>query len=162
MATWETEKKQSTFETKTALNSAISTRDGNRSGATASTSKSGGGLFGFGGYSVVGLNVSAIDGMRADIRNWVSEIQTHLDGIDPLADAQNAYKSDDGKVENAVKEFVDNVKQYCKNLTSDLLAFSDKLEDVRKAWLDTTGNLAGTITTDTQATDAGSAYQETL
>lgn len=162
MASWETEKVQSTFNAQDVINNTTSNRDSGRSGANSTTSSSGGGLFGFGAYSVVGLNVASVPEMCEAINTWVEGIQTHLDNIDPLADASNAFRSEENQVENAVQGFAENVKEYCKNLCSDLLAFSDKIRDVRDAWIKTTGNVAGTIQSDTAASDAGSRYQESI
>ena len=162
MASWETEKTSSTFDATNSINTMSNNRDAARSGASSTTSSSGGGIFGFGGYSVVGINVQEVDSMCAAIRSYVEKVQSHLNGIDPLADASNAFKSEDGQVEQAVQSFAENVKEYCVNLCSGLLAFSDKLKDVKNAWIQSTSNMAETIKSDTAASDTGSAYQESI
>lgn len=161
MASWESEKVTSSFNAQEAINSTSSNRDSSRSGATTSTTSSGG-FFGLGGFSVVGINVAEVDNICEKISLWVEGIQSHLDAIDPLADASSAFKSEDREVENAVSAYVENVKDFCKNLCSGLLAFNDKLRDVKNAWIKTTGNIAGTIKSDTASSDAGSAYQESI
>ena len=52
-------------------------------------------------------------------------------------------------------------KNYCKNLTSSLLAFNDKLIEIKDAWTTSTSNLAATITDDSSKTDEGTAYSPT-
>lgn len=173
MATWETENaKANVVDPSATISGFTSERDAARasSGVLVTDSNKTGGFFDHEShnagwtseYSVVGIQVDAVDSMREAIRTWVSDIQTHLSGIEPTASAAQAFRSSDGQVEEAVRLYIENCKQYCMNLTSSLLAFSDKLADVRDAWVRSTGNLAGTITADTQATSAGTAYTETM
>ena len=173
MATWETENaKANVVNTNAVIGGFTSERDASRtsSGVLVTDSNKAGGFFDYSThsagwtteYSVVGLNVESVDSMREAIRTWISGIQTHLSDIDPTASAAQAFRSTDGQVEEAVRLYIENCKQYCMNLTSSLLVFSDKLAEVRDAWVKSTGNLAGTITADTQATSAGTAYTETI
>lgn len=153
MANWSNGASQSAFDAKTFTESTISNREGAREGSSAG----GAGFFGR-SYSVVGIDASQVDTMRSAIRDYITAIQTHLDGIDPLTNANNAYKSEE--VQQAVQEYVQKVKDYCKNLTSQLLAFSDKLGDVKKAWDTATAEMASTVSGAGGAFDAASAYTE--
>ena len=82
--------------------------------------------------------------------------------MDSAAETKGAFVSHDGSVETSVKAAVDNVKQYVINLTSGLLAFSDKLADVKNTWQTQTGAMAGNINTATGASDAGTKYTESV
>ena len=127
MANWMNGVSESTFNAKSFSDSQISDREGTREASNVRH-----GWFGNGrAYSVVGIDANRIDGMRSAIRDYVQAIEGHLDGIEPLANANNAYKSEE--VQRAVQEYVQKVKDYCKNLTSQLLAFSDKLGDVKSS-----------------------------
>lgn len=109
-------------------------------------------------YSVVGINVNQIDNMREAIRQYVSEIKNHLDGIEPLANADNAYKSEE--VQRAVRDYISKVKQYCLNLTSQLLAFSDQLVEVKYAYLSKMSNIASDFNQKSTSFSEGTAYTE--
>lgn len=107
-------------------------------------------------YSVVGINVSHIPVMRDKIGTYVKDIQDYLDQIDPLAEASKAFKSE--TVQEAVQKYITKVKDYCVNLTSQLLAFSDKLADVRDAYEQSMGNLADDINSQNSAFSEGTRY----
>ena len=111
-------------------------------------------------YDVVGLNVGQVENMRDAIRDYVTAIQTHLNGINALADANNAFKHTD--VQGAMEKYIDTVKSYCMNLVSQLLAFSDKLGDVKNTYEANMQSLSNTINTKNTAFDAGTQYQETI
>lgn len=91
-------------------------------------------------YSVVGINVSKVPDMREAIRSAVANIQNHIDGIEEETNSSNAFRSEE--IKTAVEQYVLAVKDYCKALISDLLAFSDKLESVHQAWLQSTQSYA--------------------
>lgn len=154
MANWMNGVSESTFNAKSFSDSQISDREGTREASNV-----GGGWFGNGrAYSVVGIDANRIDGMRSAIRDYVQAIEGHLDGIEPLANANNAYKSEE--VQRAVQEYVQKVKDYCKNLTSQLLAFSDKLGDVKSSWERATSEMSSTIGGASGSFDAGTKYTE--
>ena len=159
--TWETSATQSAFDANAASTTMMSNRESNRSGAGNIAYGSGGGLF-KSAYSVVGLNVGQVDSMRQAIRDYVSRIESRLRAIEPLADASNAFRSNDQVVEQAVTANIEKVKEYCVNLTSTLLAFSDKLGDVKNSWTAATQQMASNISADTSANDAATKYQETI
>ena len=159
----------SEFQANAAGKAQMEQRDAGRTAGVGTMTSSGGkpGVLGTSflskaGYNVVGLNVSAVPSMRAAIRTYVEGIQSRITAIDALADSESAFKSDDKSVENAVTEYVENVKEYCNNLISDLLAFSDKLADVSKAWTQFTQEQSATINSDTSASSTGTAYQESI
>lgn len=153
----------SSFDAVNPATNQISQREGSRSAAgTIYTGVVDNGFFGAGKkeYSVVGLNVAAIDGMREAIRNYVNEIKNHLDGIDPLANSSNAFRSDE--VEQAIRVYISKVKDYCLNLTSQLLAFSDKLADVKSAYFGSMSSIASNINQQTTSFSEGTAYTESM
>lgn len=164
MVRWESEFTSSKFDEKSATTNMISGRSGTRdsAGDTLSFSKSGGNIFGFGAttYSVVGLNVGSIDPMREQIRTYCGDIEKHINQIDPKADADMAFKSD--LVQAAVSDYVEKVKTYCINLTSQLLAFSDKLADVKAVWEAGASNISDSVKNSNAAFDAGSKYTESM
>ncbi len=157
---WETNASTSSFTTNTAATDTISNRSGQRQGAANEKfSSSGGGFLGT-VYTVVGLNTTQIGAMRGAIREYVNKIEGIISGVKATAEASNAFKSADESVETAVATYVDKVKDYCINLTSDLLAFSDKLKDVQNAWEAATGAMAENINTSANATATSEKYTE--
>ncbi len=156
MANWVTETSKSDFDAQGVASTLSANRDATREGAQNGAGFFHG-FFGASGYSVVGISADKIPTMRDAIRDYVNSIRNHLDGIEPLADANNAFKGDD--IQKAVKSYVEKVKEYCQNLTSDLLAFSDKLQDALDAWESSQRSMAQGV--DSAATfDAGSEYRE--
>lgn len=149
MANWVNGATESSFNAKSFSDQQISKREGSREVAGHTSASQ---------YSVVGIDATKIDGMRSAIRDYVQAIESHLDGIEPLANANNAYKSDE--VQKAVQEYVQKVKDYCKNLTSQLLAFSDKLGDVKNSWEKATSEMSSAIGGASGSFEAGTKYTE--
>ncbi len=168
MANWVTETTASSFDQNSAINSAMTNRQGVRETGAGNTGNNGNNIFleaftGVNtGLSLVGLSAAKIETVRETIREQVSSIEAQLNNMDSAAETGNAFKSHDDSVEKAVKAAVDNVKQYVINLTSGLLAFSDKLADVKNTWQTQTGAMAGNINTATGASDAGTKYTESI
>lgn len=145
MANWEATTQQSTFDATIASQQAMDGRSATRSfvGGFEGMVTGGAGGIGasaYGMYDVVGINANAVDGMRKQIRNSVQNLQNYIDGIEAEANSDNAFRSEEIKAE--VVKYVTTVKDYCKALISDLLAFSDKLADVKTAWEQSTKNFA--------------------
>lgn len=155
---WETETTTSNFNAGSYTTNQIAAREGLRSGATGSYNA--GGWFGIGAqeYSIVGMDITKVGATRAAISDYVAKIENHLNSIDALADASNAYRSEE--VQAAVKSYIEKVKEYCINLCSQLRAFSDKLQDASAAWESGTANIASTVQSNTGSFDAGTRYTE--
>ena len=83
-----------------------------------------------GKYNLVGINANQIDDMRFAIRVYVENIETHLNQVLDFASDTYAFK---GQYAEAIKEYVQAVCDVVKSLTSQLLAFSDKLVEVKAA-----------------------------
>lgn len=81
---------------------------------------------------IVGINANQIPAMKKAIDDYVVAIKTHLNKINPTADANSAFKGEE--VQKAVEEYVTNVKTYCFNLTSQLRAFEKKLDDIKATY----------------------------
>lgn len=155
---WETQSATSDFDAKSYTNNQVAGREGQRSGAAGGYN--GGGWFGIGRqeYSIVGMDITKVDATRAAIADYVAGIENHVNGIDALADANNAYKSEE--VQTAVRSYVEKVKEYCINLCSQLRAFSDKLADAKAAWESGSANIASTVSGSAGSFDAGTKYTE--
>ena len=152
MANWEATTQATAIDTSAATVATTSARE-----ATRSASSVGGG-----GFSIVGIDANRVPEMREQIRNSVNAIQTHLDGIEAQTNSSNAFRSEE--VKQAVENYVNSVKDYCKALISDLLAFSDKLQEVREAWERSTQNFASDSINASNESLAGAAtyYKETM
>lgn len=175
MATWGSTTQNSSFDAQTVAQSTMDARSASRTGADINSGygATSGGLFGIGaragqsaqslsGYSIVGIDANKIPEMRAQIRDSVQALQAHLDGIEAETNSTNAFRSEE--IKSAVEQYVLSVKEYSKALISDLLAFSDKLQDVKNAWEQSTSSFAtDSVNPATSAmNDATSYYTETL
>lgn len=108
---------------------------------------------------VVGINASKISTITSAIDSYVKAIDSHLDGIDADAEQSGAFAGED--VQKAVRDYIGQVKTYCKNLTSQLRAFNDKLREINRVWEANRATLAGNIG-QSATFDAGEQYKETI
>ena len=84
------------------------------------------------GVTVVGIDATKVPQMMEAINEYVEKVKKHLDGINPQADANKAFKGEE--LQRAVESYINRVKAYCFNLTSQLRAFSDKIADIQTAY----------------------------
>ena len=161
MASWTTEATASNFNAKEGALNTMSNRASNRTTSGAANYEKG--FFRKSDsreYSVVGINVDGIQSMKNAISEYVKAIEDHLNGIEPLADASNAYRSEE--IQKAVQEYIEKEKQYCINLTSQLLGFSDKLSDVKNSWEASTSAMAGNVNSAGASLSDSTKYSESI
>jgi len=142
-------------ETESFIDKQVGEREGSRSTGFGLTD----GHWDIWDQDVVGINVDKIPEMRQAIRDYVKQITDHLDKIDATANTENAFRSE--SVKAAVKAYVGKVKEYAMNLVSQLLSFSDKLQDVSEAWTASTNTMGDTVNTSASAFGVGTTYTET-
>lgn len=134
--TWETSSVASTFDADTNAYKRTGSREGTLNLNKSKIKKK--------SYKIVGMNANKVPEMRTAIRTYVNNVESHLQGIDALASANNAFQG--AEAQAAVRTYISKVKDYCIGLTSQLLAFSDKIKDVENAWQKQTAAAAQTIT----------------
>lgn len=156
---WETNTVSSGFNAETGSITAINNRDAQRSNVFMNgveRSLISGGFFGI-NNTVVGMNVAEVTNMRNAIEEYCQNIENYLNGLNPAAEATDAFKGE--AVNQALTTYMNNVTTYCKNLVSQLRAFSDKLADVKNQWEKATQNMGETIRSTSGSSFAqGSAY----
>lgn len=108
-----------------------------------------------GRYNIVGININAIDEMRFAIRVYVENIESHLNSVQQDAMDTYAFK---GQYANAISEYVQAVCDVVKSLTSQLLAFSDKLVDIKNAYQEKDINISSSINSSISNTQSGVNY----
>lgn len=113
-------------------------------------------------YSIIGIKASQVEPMRAAIRTYVANIQSYLEDAIMNAEANMDTAFRGSALQDEVKTYLKKVKDYCNNLTSTLLAFSDKLADVSNAWLAATQAMSSNVSDATGAFSAGSAYKDNM
>ena len=114
------------IETTTAVAGFAGEREGTRAKQQGRTERS--------DYDIVGINANKVPAMRDAVRNYVKGIQNELDKmIDNTVTSRNKALQND-TVRQSVQMYLEQVKEYAKNLTSYMLTFSDKLADVESAW----------------------------
>lgn len=84
-----------------------------------------------GKYNVLGINANAIDDMRFAIRVYVENIESHLNSVRQEAMDTQAFK---GQYAQSIVEYVNAVCDVVRSLTSQLLAFSDKLVEIKEIY----------------------------
>lgn len=114
------------------------------------------------GYDIIGIKAGKIENMRTEIQNYVNRVQNKLNDCLETNDKELSKAIRGSALESAVNAYINKVKLYCQNVTSDLLAFSDKLADVGNQWIAATSKMAGDIGTGTTNYAAGSTYQSSV
>ena len=109
-------------------------------------------------YSIVGIDGTQVETMRASIEEYVSSVQSYLEEAIVTTEDEIANALRGGEAEAAVKAYLDKVKAYITNLVSTLNAFGDKLADVGNAWVQAQSNIGSNVNTSTGAFSEGSAY----
>ena len=84
-----------------------------------------------GKYSILGINANAIDDMRFAIRVYVENVEEHLNFVRQDAMDTQAFK---GQYAQSIIEYVNAVCDVVRSLTSQLLAFSDKLVEIKEIY----------------------------
>lgn len=106
----------------------------------------------FGKYNIVGINANSIDDMRFAIRVYVENLEAHLNSVKQEAMDTSAFK---GQYANSIVEYVNAVCDVVKSLTSQLLAFSDKLVEIKEKYQEQDINLTKSINMVTSNASAG-------
>ena len=83
------------------------------------------------GTTVVGINVNQIEPMKQAIRDYVKAIEDELAKLENY-DPEVAFKGTG--IVPALKEYIVSIEKTCQAITSNLLAFNDKLTEVQKAY----------------------------
>ena len=133
-----------------AATNLIDNRAGAREGASTTSDNM---------YSIVGMNITKVDSVVRSIDMYCNRIKEKLDAVDAKAQADNAFKGD--LVQQAVKNYIEKVKLYSTNLTSQLKAFQDEILDAKDQWEASVKSFASTIDTTTSQFNAGETYQST-
>ena len=162
---WSSSTSGSSFNAGTATSSIIEGR-GNRD----TTAGDGFGAIGmmFGGrasrsdYSIVGIKAAQVEPMRQSIRTYVKNIESYLNDALGNANANMDTAFRGSALQESVQSYLTKVKDYCNNLCSTLLAFSDKLADVSNAWLAATQAMSGNVSDATGAFSAGTRYSDDM
>lgn len=104
---------------------------------------------------VVGINEAEIPNMKQAIREYVNNLQTHLNEVKANADTTQAFK---GEYSAAVTQFVEAVCTACECVISNLLQFNERLEEVYQAYLTKDTTMASDIKG--QAGELESSFQK--
>ena len=111
-------------------------------------------LSAYAGSSYVGINGQKVVYMRDAIRNYVREIQNHLDKVVADASTMNAFKGDYAA---AVTEYVKSVESTCKAFVTPLLEFSDNLDVIAELYHSKDSELASSIKSSAREADSNAA-----
>ena len=114
------------------------------------------------GYDIVGIKATEVPKMREAINDYVNNVTTYLDSAIDTSKAQAKTAFRGSEAEEAVKAYLDKVKDYVNNLVSQLLAFSDKLADIGNAWIDAQQKIASSVNASKGAFSEGTKYTETV
>lgn len=109
-------------------------------------------------YSVVGINAAKVPEMRDAIRQYVNNIISSIEAVDPLSGADQAFRSEE--VQASIKSYITAINQACANYVSGLLAFSDKLEDVYEAYQANISRVANNYSSVASSLEQNEKYTE--
>ena len=149
------ESKTSSFDVNKAYTDIYNNRASNQD--TTRVDSPSRGLF---GDDVIGLNASKIPEMKSAIMDMCNAIDAKLNELETDIDSNSAYRGEG--IDEALKNYLGRVAEYCSNLTSTLRAFNDKLTDVKNQWDAATGSMESQIGSTSGSFATGTQYQETL
>lgn len=94
------------------------------------------------GSPFVGMNYEQIPNVRQAIREYVTAIQTAADELNTGADVTVGVR---GEIVEATKSYVQAVKDVCDAYVSQLLAYSDKMQEYYEAYAKSDETLSGNV-----------------
>lgn len=90
----------------------------------------------------VGMDYNQVPAMRQAIRDYVKKIQEALDKLNTEANANQAMH---GEIETSTKSYVQAVSEAAQAYTSQLLKFSDNMQEAYEAFMAHEQHLSGEI-----------------
>lgn len=110
------------------------------------------------GSPFVGMNYDQIPNVRESIREYVKAIQTAADELNTSAEVNQGVR---GEIVEATKQYVQAVKEVCDAYASQLLAYSDKMQEYYENYQSADTNLTENVTSEaTQLSGSVETYTE--
>lgn len=81
--------------------------------------------------SVIGINANKVDLMNSAIKDYVDNIEKHLEYIKDYIETNNNIFS---KYDEKLNDYVDGITKSCSIVTNNLIDLKDQLEDVKKEY----------------------------
>lgn len=94
------------------------------------------------GSTFVGMNYQAVPTIREAIRAYVKNIQDVADGLNTDADANQAVH---GEISEATKKYLVAIKAVTDAYVSNLLIYSDKMQEYYEAYAKSDTQLSGNV-----------------
>ncbi len=96
-------------------------------------------------FSLVGFNTTKINEVKQVIRTEIDNLTKLIEGINELAKAEVAFKSDSNQLELAIQAYIKNVKNYIILLINRLNTFNTRLSGVQQAWKQSIQKMASAV-----------------
>lgn len=80
----------------------------------------------------IGMDYTQVETIRTSIREYVNTIQSALDKLRTETNAEQGFK---GEIKTAIENYVSGVVDCANAYTSQLLEFSDKMQEAYKAFV---------------------------
>ena len=97
------------------------------------------------GSPFVGMNYDQIPNVRQSIRDYVTAIQTAADELNTSAEVNQGVR---GEIVDATKQYVQAVKDVCDAYASQLLAYSDKMQEYYENYAAADTEVSGNVATE--------------
>lgn len=81
--------------------------------------------------SVIGINANKVDLMNSAIKDYVDNIEKHLEYIKNYIETNNNIFS---KYDEKLNDYVDGITKSCSIVTNNLIDLKNQLEDVKKEY----------------------------
>lgn len=104
----------------------------------------------FKGSNVIGINANEVDNMRAAIKQYTTDLNSHLDQVKLDTDTSQAFK---GEYAAATREYVAAIVASCQSIITYLNKFSDQLKEVKDAYQAQDTQMAAKIRETASATE---------
>ena len=106
----------------------------------------------------IGMDYTQVETIRTSIREYVNSIQNALEKLRNETNASQAFR---GEIKNSVENYVSGVVDSASAYTSQLLEFSDKMQQAYKAFVTHESDISAQIKTQAkEATDSAQNYTE--
>lgn len=95
-------------------------------------------------YDMVGISAKNLPAVKEAINKYVTQIEKDLEELGKShSKIDGAFQGE--ATQEALKEYINHVRDYCVNVTSQLLAYSQKISEILQVWIANQQQLASNI-----------------
>lgn len=109
-------------------------------------------------YSIVGINANNIPVMQEEIKRYIANVNSKLENMNAFANPTEAFQGEE--IGNAIKHYLNAIKEACSAMVSQMNNFNNQLEEVKAAYLGNDQSSSSTVQGST--TTVNGAFQTAM